>query len=84
MLEVIVLGRVPGTSIQITFFQLASVTLCLALGFVLAREIKARGTQLEPLTMKSIVKQLLTAPRVQRFAHKVLALRANISVRRLG
>lgn len=39
MLELIVLGQVPGTSIQITFFQLASMLLAIILTYMATRAI---------------------------------------------
>ena len=84
MLEVIVLGHIPGTSLQITFFQVSSVVLLALLLFIIIRERHLQRANPEAPSFKDVVKQISNNPQVLHFAHKALALPANISARRLG
>ena len=57
MLEVIVLGQIPGTSIQITFFQVSVFALSSALLLILARDFrrysknKSRDQEINSVTL---------------------------------
>ena len=84
MLEVIVLGKVPGTKLQITFSQVAAVALVALLIFIAVREKRLQKRNPDTPSIKDVLRQVSTNPLVVHFAHRVLALRANISVRRLG
>lgn len=78
------LGKVPGTKLQITFFQIAAVSLVALLIFIAVREVHLQRRDPKTPSVKDVLRQIPTNPLVVHFAHKVLAFRANISVRRLG
>jgi len=60
MLEFIVSGHMPGTHIQITFFQVAMLLLSLFLLILVLKEIKTRIKLVIKLTPISLLKKQLT------------------------
>lgn len=59
MLELIVLGKVPGTHLQITYMQVLSIALTLFVVVFLLSEIKARRTTILRLLTAKQLKKLI-------------------------
>lgn len=79
MLELIVLGMIPGTTIQITFYQIVFLILS---GIAIAGLFYYRaGNRYSPGTMISGQLALKNPPTARYFGRKAATLRASIFVR---